>query len=157
MSQYNSNEGLKSSHFFINSQGENMYALGFSTINQEQLDFNNDFLQENIYEMVIVKLTDLEEPYCKKVAEDIKKQFDIKLDGEPNTIIYVNVKEGSLKHKLIERYMENDKNDHYTWIKFEVDGNVYLFYLNREKTDDFFTLISLSSFFLDEYGVYTSE
>lgn len=153
MSQYTIDEGLKSSHFFIKSHGENIYALGFSTIDQEQLDFNNDYLQENVFEMVVVKLTDTKEAYCKQVAQEIKAHFDKMLEGEPDTIIYVNVKEGSPKHKLIERFMENDTNSHFMWIKFEVNGNIYLFYLNNDKTNNFFTVVCLSSFFMDEYGV----
>lgn len=153
MLQYTSNESLTSSHFFITTIQDNICILDFKKIDQEDVDFNDDFLQENIMEMVVVKHGIYPENYCKELAHTIKGLFDEFMNSKDDLIIYVSVEEESLKHKLIRRFVLEDTNDDFYVFSFKAAGNALIFFVNKEKTDVFEAYIRLSNYFEKEYGI----
>lgn len=152
MLHYTSNEGLNSSHFFITTFSENICLLEFKKLDIESTHFNNDHLQDNVYDMNIVKVSDLEN-CCTHLPATVKSIFDNFLNSKDGAIIRVSVPIEKLKYSLIERFIEEDKNDHFMPFKFVVDGVAFFFFINIKKTDPLQTTLGLFRYFYDEYGV----
>ncbi len=146
-------ESSTSSRFFIATPTVNTIILDFSCLDVEVMHFNNDFLQENVVEMVVAKASSIHENYCKELALTIKHIFDFKLEKEDSTIIYVSVPTNSLKHQLLLRFIENDDNEHFNYLFFNVEDKVFCFFFNERKVSTVKTWISLSNFFKEEYGI----
>ena len=51
---------------------ESLYGLFLEIIDIETLDFNDEFLQDNVVEMMIVRLSEPREMFCKSLASTIK-------------------------------------------------------------------------------------
>ena len=82
MLNYTSDESSQSSHFIINTETENIILLSFNKLNEEDLFFNNDFLQDNILEMTIAKVATNNDCFCKELALTVKHIFDFILEKE---------------------------------------------------------------------------
>jgi hypothetical protein len=146
-------ESSNSSRFFITTPQVNISILAFDCLDQEVMHFNNDFLQENVVEMVVAKASNISENYCKELALTIKHIFDFKLEKEDKTIIYICIPENSLKHQLMLRFIESDDNDHFNYLFFNVEDKVFCFFFNGLKINTVKTWVSLVKFFKDEYGI----
>jgi hypothetical protein len=157
MLQYTSNEGLDSSHFFITTLADNICILAFKKLEEEEISFNNDLLQNNVMEMMVVKSGIIGENFCKELSKTIKVLFDRVLEEKPGLIIYISVDEGSLKHQLIKRYVDNDVNDHFNILSFKAAGKVFVFFLNSQKTNVVKSYVALVNYFEDEYGIEFEE
>ncbi len=147
------NESPKSSRFIITTPQVNITILAFESLDNEKMYFNNDFLQENVVEMVVAKASSISENYCKELALTIKHIFDFKLEKEDKTIIYISIPENSLKHQLMQRFIESDDNAHFNYLSFNVEDNVFCFFFNERKISTVKTWNSLAKFFKDEYGI----
>ena len=153
MLNYTSDESSQSSHFIINTETENIILLSFNKLNEEDLFFNNDFLQDNILEMTIAKVATNNDCFCKELALTVKHIFDFILEKEHNKIIYASLPYNCLKHQLIMRYIKDDENDHFKVFSFVIDNKVLFFFFNEEKTSSVDVLKALTEFFSNEYGV----
>ena len=120
MLNYTSDESSQSSHFIINTETENIILLSFNKLNEEDLFFNNDFLQDNILEMTIAKVATNNDCFCKELALTVKHIFDFILEKEHNKIIYASLPYNCLKHQLIMRYIKDDENDHFKVFSFVI-------------------------------------
>lgn len=152
MLQYTTNEGLNSSHFFITTNSDNICLLEFKKLDIESTHFNDDHLQDNVYDMNIVKVSDLEY-HCTDLPITIKYIFDKFLNEKDGAIIRVSVPIDKLKFSTIERLIQEDENDHFMPFKFIVDGVAFFFFINIKKTEPLATTIALFRYFYDEYGV----
>lgn len=152
MLQYTSSEGFNSSHFFITTNSENICLLEFKKLDIESTHFNDDHLQDNVYDMNIVKVSDLES-CCTQLPLTIKHIFDNFLNEKDGAIIRVSVPTEKLKFSLIERLIQEDENIHFMPFKFVVDGVAFFFFINIKKTEPLQTTIALFRYFYDEYGV----
>ncbi len=157
MLQYTSNEGLISSHFFINTLADNICILAFKKLEEEEISFGNEFLQDNIMEMMVAKSGSIPENFCKELSLTIKVLFDRILEEKKGLVIYISVDEGSLKHQLIRRYVDNDENDHFNVLSFKAAGKVFVFFLNSQKTNIVKSYVALVKYFENEYGIEFDE
>jgi hypothetical protein len=153
MLNYTPHESHQSSHFFIQTPQSNICILEFKKLDSEIMFFDNDFLQENIFEMVVAKSGIINETYCKELAETVKSIFDNFLDTKDDGIVYVCVDENSLKHQLIRRFVNEDSNDHFNYFSFKAEGKVFAFFVNNLKSNLLKSYISLSEYFEKEYNI----
>ena len=153
MLNYTIHESSTSSRFIITTPSTNISILAFNRLDNEEMYFNNEFLQQNVVEMVVAKVTKNQENYCKEFALTIKHIFDHKLEKDENTIIYICIPENSLKHQLMVRYIESDDNDHFKCLSFKVEDKVFCFFINEQKTSTVKSWNSLVKFFKEEYEI----
>lgn len=153
MLKYSSNESKNSSHFFINTNAESIYVLSFTGIDEEEMSFNDDFLQENVVEMKIVRVTDQRETFCTALSVTIKSIFDKLLYKYDDLIIYLSVPHNSCKEKLIYKYIIEDTNDEFFVYSVTVDGYTMFFFFNEHKTSSGKCLNSIAHFFKTEYDI----
>lgn len=153
MLKYDSNESPKSSHFFIRTQKESLYILTFNKKDAEDQDFRDEFLQENVVEMQIAKVTLQNEAFCKGLAITTKHIFENILFKHDDKIVFLTVPENSLKQKLIDRFIESDDNNEIHFLRFVIDGYILYFFINEEKTSLIPVFAALLTYFKEEYGI----
>jgi hypothetical protein len=153
MLKYSSNESKKSSHFFINTNSESIHVLSFKSVEEEIMSFNDDFLQENVVEMQIVRVTDQRETFCTALSVTIKSIFDKLLYKYDDLIIYLSVPHNSCKENLIYKYIVEDTNDEFFVYNVTVDGYTMFFFFNEHKTSSVNCLNSIAHFFKTEYDI----
>jgi len=154
MLKYSLNESENGSHFFINTQLESMYMLSFQKLDAEQdIDFDNDFLQENMMQMTIALLSEKREHFHVELSKTIKHIFDNMLLKKKNLILYVSVESDKCKNKLIERFINDDNNDDITYLDVNVGDYTMYFFVNRDKTDAFYCIGAIMEYFQSEYGI----
>lgn len=153
MLQYQSNESRNSSHFFITTKSESLHLLEFKKVSEEENSFSNDFLQENVLEMKIVRLTEERENFSKSLSLTIKSIFDNILFKYDDLLIYFSVPTACWKKRLIERFIIEDKNDEFYVYHISIDGYTIYFFFNQHKSNGIQCLSSINSFFKNEYGV----
>jgi hypothetical protein len=153
MLNYKANESKKSSHFHLNTSKESIYLLLFKNIDEEDQCFEDSYLQENLVEMKIVRVTQQREYYCTALAYTIKSLFDRLLFKYEDFIIYASVPLGSMKEKLIWRFIEGDENDEFHYFDFKIDGYRWFFFCNETKTNSIYFLNSITSYLKREFGV----
>lgn len=153
MLNYTIYESSTSSRFIITTPAENISILAFNYLENEEMYFNNDFLQENVVEMVVAKVTKNTENYCKEFALTVKHIFDYKLEKDEGAIIYICIPQNSLKHQLMIRYIKSDDNDHFKCLTFKAEEKVFCFFLNEQKTSSIDVWNALIKFFKEEYGI----
>jgi hypothetical protein len=149
----NLQESSSSSFFIITTPQVNTLILAFNQLDKEEMHFDSDFLQDNVVEMVIAKASTIPENYCKELALTIKDIFDSKLKKQDKTIIYICVTEKSLKHQLMLRFINNNDNDHFNYLSFNVEDKVFCFFFNEKIISTVKTWSSLVNFFKEEYGI----
>ena len=152
MLHYKANESKKSSHFYLNTKLESIYLLLFKTIDEDVQSFEDGYLQENLVEMKIVRLTEKREHFCSGLALTVKSIFDNLLHKHNDYIIYASVPIGSAKEKLIMRFIENDDNDEFQYFYFKIDGFRWFFFNNDLKTNSVYLLNSIVSYLKREFG-----
>lgn len=153
MLKYTANEGVIRSHFFITTSLESIYILSFEKLEVEIMDFGDEFLQDNVVEMKVVRVTDKRENYCISLANTIKSIFDTLLFKYDNKIIYLSIPADSFKHKLIEKFILEDKNDEFHYYEYELNGYVLYFFFNGNKTNPIYTLGTIGDFFRRNYDI----
>jgi hypothetical protein len=153
MLKYQSNESKKSSHFFINTNAESIHLLSFTSVDEEVMSFSNDFLQENVVEMQVVRVSGQRENYCTALGVTIKSIFDKLLYKYDDLVIYLSVPSGSLKEQLVDRYISEDTNDEFFGYYVTVDGYTLYFFFNEHKTSSVKCLGSIAEFFKSEYDI----
>jgi hypothetical protein len=144
------NESPKSSHFLLTSGLENLYILEFSTKDIEDMHYDNDFLQDNIVEMSIAKVSYNDEHCLKRVINDVKPHVD-KILNIPNRIISVVVENKGLKHKLVKRLLSENTDTDLQFFDYEVDGVAFFFLFKESKTSTIRLYNSLGQYFLDNF------
>jgi arginine repressor len=145
-------ESRQGSQFFIHTLVDNLHFLKLEKKDIEVIDFQNDFLQENIYELEIVKLTDTEENYCCSLADTVKHIFDDFLFRKDNAIIYISVDNTKWKSKLIKRYIDQDENDEFFGFSCVLGDVTIYFFMNKDKSNIIQAFNSILSYIRDEYG-----
>lgn len=144
------NESPKSSHFLLTSGLENLYILEFSCKDIEEMHYNNDFLQDNIVEMSIAKVSYNDEHCLKRVVNEAKTHVD-KILNIPNKIISVVVSNNGLKHNLIKRLLSENKDTDLQYFDYEVDGVAFFFLFKESKTSTITLYNSLGQYFLENF------
>jgi len=147
------NESQESSRFVLYGSKDSIYMLCFDNKDVEEINFNDDFLQDNIIEMNIVKVTKNKEACCKDIAATIKTIFDSILFQYSDKIVYISVPTKSAKQKLIKRFINEDKNSNFIYIGFSLGDITFYFFFNDIKTNFFQALESLYNYFKNEYGL----
>ncbi|MEM6719294.1 MAG: hypothetical protein AAF611_08280 [Bacteroidota bacterium] len=153
MLKYKSNESKTSSHFFITTDAESIHLLNFSTIEEETMLFDNDYLQENVVEMQIARVSGEREIFCKSLSNTIKTIFDNLLYKYDDFIVYTSVPVDSLKEKLIHRYIIEDDNDEFFVFRISIYDYTMFFFLNTYKTNLAEAMNGIVEFFKSEYDV----
>ncbi|WP_271770388.1 hypothetical protein [Aquimarina algiphila] len=153
MLEYDTNERPDGSHFFIRTQLETLHILKFSRVEPELISFENDFLQNNIFEMEVVRVSELRESYCKSLVFTIKHIFDSILFRYDNRIIYISVPTNSLKHQLIESMVSLDDNDEFNFFKIEIGDLTFCFFMNSKKINILTTFGLILQYFVEEYDI----
>lgn len=154
MLQYNSNESANSSHFFITSPKESLYILSLQKVEEEEIAFDSEYLQENILQMTIARASQPRECYSKALAKTIKQIFDTVLFKRDDLILYLSLRSDSGKDKLIERYISEDSNDEFEYfVVDEIADYTFYFFFNKDKTDSFRCLSSILEYFKNEYNI----
>lgn len=147
----------KGSQFFIETKSDNVHLLRILKREIEDTDFDDEYLQDNIYQLDIVKITlENQDNFCFNLSKTIKHIFDDFLFRKTNAILYVSVKNSLLKKQLIDRYIEMDTNDEFSSFSYEFEEITIYFFLNRDKTNLVQTLNSISEYMRKEYGVNTA-
>jgi hypothetical protein len=85
------------------------------------------------------------------LAYTIKNIYDVELYNNNNRLIYITIPEKSLKNKLIQRFVFSELNSNFKYISFPVDGMMFYFFFNEEKTSTIQAIFSLNEFFKKEY------
>lgn len=153
MLPYQSNESRNSSHFFINTKKESLHLLEFKKVEEEEISFGSDYLQDNVLEMKVVRLTENREVFCKALGDTIKHIFDTVLFKYDNILIYFSVPNHTWKNRLIERYIYEDNNDDFYVYHISLDGYTIYFFFNQQKSNGIKCLSSINDYFKSEYGV----
>lgn len=153
MLKYSSNESKTSSHFFINTNAESIHLLSFAKVDEEVMSFDNDFLQSNVVEMQIARVSGQRENFCCALGVTIKSIFDKLLYKYDDLIVYLSVPSGSLKEMLIDRYINDDTNDEFFGYFVTVDDYTLYFFFNEHKTSSVKCLSAIAEFFKSEYDI----
>lgn len=153
MLPYQSNESKDSSHFFITTKAESLHLLSFQKIEEEELFFDDDFLQDSVKQMSIARLSEEREMYCVSLSKTIKSIFDNILFKEDNILIYISIPEGSCKEKLIDRFMNEDQNNEFYGYSVNAGGYVFYFFFNDQKTSSINCLNSIAKYFKNNYNI----
>lgn len=153
MLKYTINESSTSSHFFITTQNESLHLLSFSKVEEEEIDFDDAFLQKNALQMTIARLSEPREVYCTALSETIKNIFDTLLFKKDDCVIYLSVTTDSCKDQLIQRFIDNDTNDQFTFVDVIVDDITFYFFFNNEKTNIVECISSINNYFKKEYDI----
>lgn len=153
MLQYQSNESKNSSHFFITTEKESLHLLEFKKVEEENISFSDTFLQENVQEMQMVRLSDERESYCKSLCKTAKSIFDNMLFKHDDLIIYLSVPFLSGKDHLIQRIINEDNNDEFFVYDVIVGDYTLYFFFNEHKTSSGRCLKAITNFFKIEYDI----
>ncbi|CAM3969063.1 hypothetical protein FLCU109888_11600 [Flavobacterium cucumis] len=154
MLQYQPNESPMGSQFFIKTNTENIHLLRILKREIEQTDFDDEFLQANVYQLDIVNVVaGVKDNFCCNLPKTIKHIFDDFLFRTNNAIIYVSVENEKMKKKLLNRFIEEDNNDEFTFIFYELEDFSLYFFLNREKTNVIEALNAINEYMNKEYGI----
>ncbi len=154
MLHYKEHDGSTSySRFFIYTKTGSIYYLSFEKKEEEELSFDDSFLQENVFEMTIVKYSRNNESGSLELVETIKHIFDDILYQKDNAVIYISVDYGSLRHRLIQNIVDKDINPNFHYACFHVGESMFYFFLNENKTSTINVLNSLLIYFKKEYDI----
>ena len=153
MLTYQSNESRERSHFFITTKAESLHLLEFKKLEEEETSFGNEFLQDSVLEMKIVRLSDKREFFCKQLGDTIKRIFDYILFKYDDLVIYFSVPTDCWKRKLIDRYILDDNNDEFIVYNIAINGITIYFFFNQFKSNGITCLNSINEYFKVEYGV----
>lgn len=145
-------ESSSYSRFLLYSKTGSIYMLCFDKSEAEEIFYDDDFLQENISEMTIAKVSKNNDNCCKDVADNIKTVFDSILNKYSNQIIYISISTNSPKEYLIKRFISEDLNSNYYYLSFSFGGLSFYFFFNDKKINIFQALESLIVYFKKEYG-----
>jgi len=127
--------------------------LSFTSVEEEEIYFNNEFLQENVLQMTIARISEQRETYCTSLALTIKGIFDNQLFKTDNLVIYLSVESDKWKEKLITRYILEDSNDEFCCYSIQIDGYSFYFFFNRDKTNSVECLSSIFKYFKTEFNI----
>jgi len=153
MLRFTTHESLNSSHFFITTLQDNICMLNFTKLDQEEMFFQHDYLQENVFELTVAKATANKENCGKGLAPTIKSIFDTFLAEREETVVYVSMEENSSKYHLVTRYINNEVDPNYKMLLFKADNKAFFFFFNEHKTSTVEVIVGLTRYFKNEYGI----
>lgn len=148
----NASESPKSSHFFLNTSLENLFILEFQQRDVEEVHYDDDFLQENVVEMSIAKVSFNEEYCIKTLLPSIKARIDEILSVD-DAVVSITVFSNQLKHNLISRCLETTTDPNLQFLEYEVNEITFFFLFNEEKTSTIQLYNSLGNYFYKNYQI----
>lgn len=158
MIKYDLKESQNGSLFVVTSKKGNLYGLSFEKKDIEVQDFDDDFLQENMLEVLMVKFTTNESTQIKYVVETCHEIFYEVVNGKfKDRIIFLSCENGSPRSKLVERLILKKpvKNIVYLRIK-DVSGQSFYFVFNEEYISTMQVINCLIDYFKKEYDISLS-
>lgn len=155
MLRYNLIEGHNGSLFVITSAKDNLYGLNFTQKDIEELDFDDEFLQDKVLELDIVKLSKNKSQCIKKVVESCHKIFlDVITGKYSDKIIFLTLQDDSARSCLVENLIAQNGNLGLVHLKIEnVIGQTFYFIFNENHTSTMEVIIALKEFFANEYDI----
>jgi hypothetical protein len=142
-------ESKTSSRFLIESSFESKYLLLIESKLTDDIDFNNTYLQENVVELTVARMTSQRETYSKALMYTIGDIFTKLLHRYEDFIVYISIPKQ--KASTIDNYIEMDKNDDFYYFRIEIDGYVLFFFHNKNKTNGVKVLNSISEFLHESF------
>ena len=151
MLSYTVQESQNGSLFVVTSAKDNLYALPFQKKDVEEQDFHSDFLQDNIIEVAIAKLTKNASTCIRYVCESCHAIFLKCIRGTySDKVIYLSVKENSPKSDLIERLIQKNNTPNLVHLKVaNVVGQSFYFVFNEEKLSSLEVINYIIAYFKD--------
>jgi hypothetical protein len=130
---YNYSFNQATSTYNFTTKNDIEYKIVF--IVDETLDIASDFPIENIYQIVIEKITDKIEPFDFSVSKTIEKILTAFFDNIQNSLIYVcseDDKKAETRFNVFDRWYKNSNLESIVKvdniINCESEGNIYTIY-----------------------------
>lgn len=159
MIQYITQESPRGSRFIYTTLKENIYTLDILKTDVDLFDFNDDFLQENVYELDLTRVTspeeaDQKEISCVKLIKSAKRNVINFVMSNRNPIVYISVDSDNSKNRIIQNFINNENNnDDLSYYSFPVENVTLYFFFNKDKVNSFALLKSISEYIFNEYGM----
>lgn len=155
MLKYILRESHDGSLFVITSLKENLFGLHFQKKDIEVRDFDDDYLQDRMVEVALVKFS-IEKSHCiKSVIETCQGIFNQLISGNlKDKILYVTTETDTARSKLVERIAKN--NNDKSVVRFRIQnlsGQNFYFVFNEEHTSTVEVINSLIIYFKKEYDI----
>lgn len=155
MIKYDLKESQNGSLFVVTSMKGNLYGLSFEKKDIEVQDFDDDFLQENMLEVLMVKFTKNDSTHIKYVVETCHEIFCEVIKGKfKDKIVFLSCENESLRAKLVERLILKKPEKHIVYLRIKnVSGQSFYFVFNEEYTSTMEVINCLIDYFKKEYDI----
>ena len=145
-------ESSKSDYLFLNTTLENLFILQFEQKDVEAIHYGDDFLQKNVVEMSIVKVS-CDAKHCRTpLISQIRDHID-KILSKDDAVISITVSSNGLKHNLILRCLQTNSNANLQFLEYEVNMITFFFLFNEDKTSMIKLYKCLRKYFYTNYRI----